>query len=407
MAKLSQKDLQKLYTKERKNLTARITRLEKAGVTVEVDLQRPEIVKPADIAFLRSLQQERLLKGVKTKQATVKAFVPENVKRLSTGKVISSPETRQVYQKQKAETKLRDEILETYGEEALDVYDNSLSHTGIKTLNDFRYQYEGYTGAYSSIDDYSDSYEDYSDEDIPELNAYETGNKLLRVGADYNEERAMVYELSGDDPKVLEQFDKSQWTTAQDFFSHEYPIEEPTDINSDEYISDVLTGVANSDEPLYYRDINTGEIYDDKSEYAIYTLNKKGMPSGELRPNIVPVYGYPMSKEEYEDLSMTLIKNRFKSFNADQTDFFLNRVDEMKDKYGAWAVRQAFEDASRDGYEIDFQDFYSGDSAARITTKLLIIESYIQGSEVSYSDAIEKYGEIADENSYNDVEEYF
>ncbi len=404
MAKLSQKDLQKLYTKERKNLMARITRLEKAGVTVEVDLQRPKIVKPADIAFLRSLQQERLLKGVKTKQATVKSFVPANVKQLSTGKVISTQETRQVYQKHKVETKLRNEILKTYGEEALDYYDNSISRTGIKNLNDFRYQYEGYKGAYSSIDDYSDSYEDYSDEDIPDY-GYSYGEGMLQVEDDLQEERRYIYEVTGDF-EAVEDFTKSDYKSADKYLREVY-FNQPTDINSEDFVKDVLEEAANSDKPLYYRDINTGEIYDEKAEYAIYTLNKKGMPSGNLKPNIAPVYGYPMSKEEYEELSITLIKNRFKSFKAEQTDFFLGRIDEMKEKYGAWAVRQAFEDASRDGYDIDWQDFYLGNSATRITTKLLIIESYIQGSEVSYSDAIKSYGKIADEESYNDLSDYF
>ena len=149
----------------------------------------------------------------------------------------------------------------------------------------------------------------------------------------------------------------------------------PTDSVPDEQIIDEESGEEYQPKSLsYYVDSETGEYYT-SYDMDIYMrdnrgkllLDENGRPM--INPQFIEVKTEPLSKEEYEEMSMRMLRDRYSNLKYSRDDESAKKgvlvsdfIDKLLQKYSAAEVRRAFEKAAEEGYEIGYSDIYDPNS---------------------------------------------
>ena len=459
MAHYTQEQKNAMWSQERRNFMARVRNLRMAGVSVNVEIHKPEKIQMAHIAALQSINRARLLKGVENKLVTVSTYIPDNVARDKVGKIAATKEARQKYKDyQKCRKKwlsmpeptIEEIIAQEEAYRQADLKAKAEREEFEQRLDDLKQAAEdNYSG--ESLEEYYDRegipenqrhllHDIYSDETI-----FKEQQLREKYGDFYSELVAMLWrqkkteimspemieyarQMAREKEELVEQItdekeqyhkDQAELKRWRQHQSGEVPDEDNTVYDYGTLYIDYENGVKYSvdsngevtSEPLtsgqqpitYYRDVNTGTIYSSEDS-RIYMRNSQGRLKYDakgnplIKPSLAMINEQAMDREEYEALIMELMRSKYENISTEVGAIVLSRMDEWQKKYSADEIRTAKEAAAADGYDISWSDIYEGDEE-RLALQLDVIESYLPNNNFfDRQAAIMKLAQYDDEN---------
>lgn len=363
MAKNFKPKNERLWYHEVSKLQARISTLQKHGVEVHYQLVKPDKVTKRDIEQIRKLKQLRLIKGVSNKQVKLTSILPSDLKVNRYGKLVPKVTPTLSPNFKNKEPDVESAIKEDEKGKSTEV-EKAEQETGL-TRNQW---------SFSPDDDEQEEGNTEQPQNNEKREAIEKAAEQAKANKEKQaqEQQAEEERLAAEEGITVEEYRQraeqqaqqieEENRKAQDEYNRRYrsASKEAAKANPD-------TFEVKEDEILYYEDKNTGTRYS-ADDSRIFLRDARGYIRHDIygkpiiKPNLIPVVTSPLSSEDYDDLTIRLLKDKYESMASDRAQVVSDFIDKLLQKFSPSRVRYAFESAAADGYEITYADMYEGTS---------------------------------------------